>query len=99
MLPLEHTGTSELFVFTTSSITGRRAIGKLLAHCARIDRAFPNEMALVQLKATGYEHKDSRIGWVTTPTLLVIGRVPKTTAPSASTLPALTDEFGDEVSF
>jgi hypothetical protein len=91
MLPLEHTGTSELFVFTTSSITGRRAVGKLLAHCARIERAFPNEMALVQLKVTGYEHKDSRIGWVTTPALLVIGRVPKTTAPAALPTPEYDD--------
>jgi hypothetical protein len=93
MLPLEHTETSELLVFVTSSITGRRAVGKLLAHCARIERAFPNEMALVQLKVTGYEHRDSRIGWVTTPTLAVIGRVPKVTAPAALPAPEYDDSI------
>ena len=51
--------TDEFFTFTTSSRTGRRAVGNLLRHYDRMQRANPDEYPVVRLKQGGFEHKDS----------------------------------------
>ena len=35
---------------------------------------------LIQLKHGGFTHRDSRVGWVNTPVLAVVGRIPRTDA-------------------
>ena len=97
MVPLEHMGTAELFVFVTSSITGRRAVGKLLEHCRRVARAFPGEAPVIQLKVGGFNHRDDWIGWVSTPVLAHVSRVARAdaVAPPAAALAAPRAEFDD----
>ena len=73
-LVLQHTGTSELFTFVTSSKTGRRAVGNLLRHYDRMRKTHPDELPVVRLRTGGFEHKDSRVGFVNTPVLVVCGR-------------------------
>lgn len=89
MLPLERADNAELFVFVTSSVTGRMAVGKLLDHYQRMARAFPDEQLTIKLKVGGFKHRDDRIGWVPTPTLAAVGR--RGGAPKA--------EFDDKVPF
>ena len=43
-LVLQDTDTAELFTFTTSSRTGRRAVGNLLAHYTRMQKTHPDEL-------------------------------------------------------
>ena len=81
-LVLQSTATAELFTFTTSSKTGRRAVGNLLRHYDRIRKSHPDELPRVRLSAGGFEHKDSRIGWVAVPLFIVVGRAPRDSVAS-----------------
>jgi hypothetical protein len=73
-LVLQHTGTAEMYTFVTSSKTGRRAVGNLLRHYDRMRKTHPDELPVVRLRTGGFEHKDSRVGFVNTPVLVVCGR-------------------------
>jgi hypothetical protein len=86
---------SELFTFATSSMTGRRAVGNLLRHYDRTQKAHPDELPVVRLKTGGFNHRDERIGWVHTPVFAVVGRAPRDSAAKPDTsLPAdLNDEL------
>jgi len=92
---LQRGDTAELFTYTTSSITGRRAIGNLLRHYERMTRAYPDMFPVVKLKTGGFQHRDDRVGWVKTPVLAVVGRAPKDSAakPDTSTKADLNDEI------
>jgi hypothetical protein len=79
-LVLQRGDTAELFTFVTSSITGRRAIGNLLRHYDRMLRTHPDMYPVIRLKVGGFQHRDDRVGWVKTPTLVVVGRAPKDSA-------------------
>jgi hypothetical protein len=79
-LVLQRVDNSELFTYVTSSITGRRAIGNLLRHYDRMQKTHAGYYPLVRLKVGGFQHRDDRVGWVNTPNLAVIGRVPGTDA-------------------
>jgi hypothetical protein len=76
-LVLQNTATQELFTYTTSSKTGRRACGNLLRHYDRMRKTHPDELPRVRLSAGGFEHKDSRVGWVSVPLFVVVGRTPR----------------------
>ena len=77
LLVLQDTRTSELFTFTTSSKTGRRAVGTLLKHYDRMQKTNPGELPVVRLRTGGFQHRDDRIGFVTTPVFVVCGRQPR----------------------
>jgi hypothetical protein len=91
---LQNVGSSELFTFVTSSRTGRRAVGNLLRHYDRMSKTHPGHYPLIRLKVGGFQHRDDRVGWVPTPVLAVIGRVPGENA--AKPPPA---DFNDEIPF
>ena len=91
---LQNVESSELFTFVTSSRTGRRAVGNLLRHYNRMSKTHPGHYPLIRLKVGGFQHRDDRVGWVPTPVLAVIGRVPGENA--AKPPPA---EFNDEIPF
>ena len=76
-LVLQRVDTRELYTFSTSSVTGRRAIGTLLRYYDRLRRSDPNSYPLVRLKIGGFQHRDDRVGWVKTPVIAVVGRTPK----------------------
>jgi hypothetical protein len=97
-LVLQNVATAELLTFSTSSKTGRRAVGNLLRHYDRMKRTHPDDLPRVRLSAGGFEHKDSRIGWVATPLFVVVGRSPRddTVSPEPTTTAAyLNDDISD----
>jgi hypothetical protein len=69
--------TAELFTFTTSSITGRRAIGELLRHYNRTQKTKPDTLPVVRSKVGGFQHRDERVGWVKKPVFAIVGSAPK----------------------
>jgi hypothetical protein len=94
-LVLQRRDTDELFTYTTSSKTGRRAVGNLLRHCDRLCKTNPSDLPVVRLKKGGFEHKDTRIGWVSTPVFAVLGRAPRDSVavPDTSTRADMDDEI------
>ena len=89
--PAERGNAQELFTFTTSSKTGRRAVGNLLRHYSRMQRSRPAELPVVRLNTGGYKHSDARVGFVTTPVFVVVGRAPRDGAAKSNG--ALNDEL------
>jgi len=96
-LVLQHGDTAELFTFVTGSITGRRAVGNLLRHYDRMQRTNPNDLPVVKLKKSGFQHRDERIGWVATPVFVVCGRSPKDSAAKPDT--SLETQMNDRIPF
>jgi hypothetical protein len=94
-LVLQMPGTHELFTYVTTSKTGRRAIGNLLRHYDRMRVKDPDHYPVVRLKASGFNHRDPRIGFVPVPLLAVVGKAPKTSAaiPDSSVAADLNDEI------
>jgi hypothetical protein len=87
----------EMYTFSTSSISGRRAIGNLLRHYERLCKSDPDAYPIVRLKAGGFNHRDPRVGWVNTPTFAVVGRAPKASAAKPDSSPA--KDLDDEIPF
>jgi hypothetical protein len=87
--------THELFTFVTSSITGRRAIGNLLRHYDRMEKAKAGAYPIIRLKVGGFNHRDDRVGWVKVPVIAVVGRAPKesTAKPDSSLAADLNDQI------
>jgi hypothetical protein len=96
-LVLQHADTKEMFTFSTSSMTGRRAVGNLLHHYDRMRRLHPDELPVVRLRAGGFQHKDERIGFVPTPVFCVVGRAPRDSAAKPDT--SLKADLNDEIGF
>ena len=98
-LVLQNVATLELYTFVTSSKTGRRAVGALLRHYDRMARTNPGELPVVRLSTGGFEHKDSRVGWVSVPNFIVVGRQPKDSVatPDTSTAAFIDDDLPDSM--
>jgi hypothetical protein len=94
-LVLQRGDSSEMFTYTTASVTGRRAVGNLLRHYDRLQRTHADCYPVVRLRTGGFNHRDPRVGWVTTPVFAVVGRHPKdsTAQPDSSTAADMTDEI------
>jgi hypothetical protein len=97
VLVLQNRETLELFSFSTSSKTGRRAIGNLLRTYDRLQRSHPDTYPVIRLKASGFNHRDTRIGWVPTPSFAVVGRAPKADAAVPDT--SVAADMGDQIPF
>ena len=95
-LVLQRVDTGEVFTFVTSSVTGRRAIGMLLKHYDRMQKQQPGHYPLVRLKVGGFQHRDDRVGWVKTPVIAAIGRVPGIDAAKPE---SKSGEFNDKLPF
>jgi hypothetical protein len=92
---LQDTASLEIFTFSTTSNTGRRAVGNLLRHYERLRRADASLYPIVRLKSGGFQHKDPRVGWVAVPQFVVVGKAPKDTAvkPDSSAASDMNDEL------
>jgi hypothetical protein len=75
-LVLQRVDNSELFTFVAMSKTARRAVGIHLRHYDRMQRTHVGYLPLVRLKVGGYQHRDTRVGWVKTPVIAAMGQVP-----------------------
>jgi hypothetical protein len=95
ILPLLNSATGEPFIFGTTSMTGRTAVGKLILACKALRRKDPSVYPIVRLDIGGFKHRDDRVGWVATPVFPVVGQVPKdgTTLPDTSLKSDLNDEI------
>jgi hypothetical protein len=96
-LVLQEVSTQEIFTFTTTSQTGRRAVGALLRHYERLRRVPEELYPVVRLKTGGFEHKDPRVGWVATPQFVVVGKAPKNTAVKPDT--SVGADMNDAIAF
>jgi hypothetical protein len=85
LIPLQNVETGELFVFQTTSLTGRRAGDNLIGLCGRMERNDPDHYPVVKLRISGFNHRDERVGWVKTPAFERIGKAPKANATMAET--------------
>jgi hypothetical protein len=95
-LPLMNASTQELLVFTTLNDTGRRSVGRLLQHYERMLRLNRDELPIIRLKVGGFNHRDPRVGWVSTPQFAIIGRVKRGDVAKPATR---ADDFDDCVPF
>src|SRR5262249_18599127 len=84
-LVLQQADTRELFTFVTGCPTGRRAVGNLLKHYNRLRRSSPDEVPVVRLRQGGFKHKESRVGWVSTPVFVVFGKMKRDSAAKPDT--------------
>jgi hypothetical protein len=87
-LPLMNASTQELLVFTALNDTGRRAVGRLLQHYERMLRLKPGELPVVRLKVGGFNHRDARVGWVSTPQFAIVGRINRSDVAKPATAPS-----------
>jgi hypothetical protein len=94
---LQDVDTHEMFTFVTRSKTGRVAAANLLRHYERLKKSHPGECPIVRLKVGGFEHKDSRVGWVKTPVFVTVGRAKPDTSSRPDT--SLGGESGDAIPF
>jgi hypothetical protein len=95
MVPLQSLETGEVLVFSTSSITGLRAVSNLLTQSARMSAKDPDHYPVIALRAGGYEHR--KFGWVKVPAFERVGKAPKTDITAALT--SLADNMEDEIPF
>jgi hypothetical protein len=86
-LPLMNVTTQELLVFTTLNDTGRRAVGRLLQHYERMLRLNSDELPVVRLKVGGFNHRDPRVGWVSTPQFAIVSRIKRSDVAKPTTAP------------
>ena len=93
VLPLQEVKAKEMFCFVTSSRTGRRAVGNLLRHHQRAQKTNPHE----GLGKGGFQHKDTRVGFVSTPVFIVVGRTDRSSAATPDT--SLAADLIDEIRF
>ena len=52
---------------------------------------------MIQLKISGFDHRDSRVGWVATPAFTIVGKAPKDDAESGKQ--PLADDMSDALGF
>jgi hypothetical protein len=85
----------ELFTFTTQSITGRRAVGNLLRAYDRMRKTHRDMNPVIRFRTGGFNHRDERVGWVSTPRFDVVGRVKKDSSdkPDGSVGADMDDEI------
>jgi hypothetical protein len=94
-LVLQEPATGALFTFSTTSDTGRRAVGRLLRHYDRMRWSSPDTYPVVRLKPSGFTSKRKGVGWVHTPSFAVVGRTPKNSSaiPDTSAGGDMNDEI------
>ena len=85
---LEDAASNEMYTFVTRTVTGLRAAGNLLRHYERLKKTHPDMYPLVNLKKGGFNHRDTRVGWVSTPAFAVVGRHPRNSAATPNSSPS-----------
>jgi hypothetical protein len=93
MVPLQSIEDGAVYVFSTMSITGLRAVSNLLTQSARLAAKEPDHYPVFALRCGGYEHK--KFGWVRVPAFERVGKTPK--ADITAALTSLADDMNDQV--
>jgi hypothetical protein len=92
MIDLE---TDAFFTFSTSSRGGLQAIGKLSAAYGQHMRQHPDDMPLIELSVSSYQHPNRSIGEVREPALKIVGWVASDKLPPLDGAPVNNDDNGD----
>jgi hypothetical protein len=95
LLPLLGVTDEALYVFQTTSPTGRNSVGRLITLYRRMRLREPGLYPVIKLAVGGFPHKDPRVGWVKTPCFTPVGKVPQTGAGKIDT--AIASDLNDEV--
>jgi hypothetical protein len=96
LLPLQAED-GELFIFGTTSITGRRAVGRVIEECKKMLRREPNDYPVIKLALSSFQHREERIGRVTVPAFVRVGKTPKTGIAAIDT--SIATDMDDEIPF
>jgi hypothetical protein len=96
LLPLQAED-GELFIFGTTSITGRRAVGRVIDECRKMLRREPNDYPVIKLALSSFQHREERIGRVTVPAFVRVGKTPKTGVAAIDT--SIAADMNDEIPF
>jgi hypothetical protein len=91
-LVLENVATAEVYTFVTGSITGTRAVKRLLEHFNRLQETKPGADPIVKLVRSSYKHR--KFGEVPIPMFQVTGRDIGGPPP-----PLATEMRGDAIPF
>jgi hypothetical protein len=97
LMPMQRVEDGELFVFQTTSLTGRRACDNLIAACVRMQTAEPDYYPLIKLRVSGFQHKNERVGWIKTPAFERVGKSPKSDATVVQT--SVGEDLNDEIPY
>jgi hypothetical protein len=96
-LVLQDPQSEALFTFITASVTGRRAVGNLLRHYDRLRRNHPDANPIVRLRPSGFMSKRKGVGWVHTPSFVVMGHTGKT--PTAVPKTDAASDMNDQIPY
>jgi hypothetical protein len=97
MVPMQDVATGDMYIFVTSSATGRSAVNNLIAQCERMQKHEPDFYPVIKLAIGGFQHRDSRVGWVKTPAFPRVGKAPRADVSAAAT--SASDDMSDSVPF
>jgi len=95
MVPLQSIEDGTVYVFSTMSVTGLRAVANLLHQSARMAAKDGDNYPVIKLRCGGYEHK--KFGWVKVPAFERVGTAPKADVVSAVT--SVAGDMDDEIPF
>jgi hypothetical protein len=95
MVPLQSIDDGQVYVFSTMSVTGLRAVSNLLTQSARMAAKDGDHYPVIKLRCGGYEHK--RFGWVKVPGFERTGKAPKSDITAAVT--SIAGDMDDEIPF
>jgi hypothetical protein len=96
LLPLQHVESGKLFVFQTTSWSGRRAVDQLISACARMQKSEPEHYPVVRLGSADRKGSEGRISYKA-PTFARVGKALKSDTSVAST--SLADDLNDTIPF
>jgi hypothetical protein len=96
LMPMQRVQDGELFIFQTSSVTGRRACDNLVAACIRMQTTEADCYPIIKLRISGFQHRNERIGWVKTPAFERVGKSPKS---DATVVQNADKQFNDDLPF
>jgi hypothetical protein len=94
LLPLQAED-GELFIFGTTSITGRRAVGRVIDECRKMQRREPDDYPVIKLALSSFQHREERIGRVTVPAFVRVGKTAKTGMAAIDT--SIAADMNDEI--
>ena len=95
LVPLQSIDDGTVYVFSTMSVTGLRAVSNLLSQSARMAGKDGDNYPVIKLRCGGYEHK--RFGWVKVPAFERVGSASKSEITAAVT--SLAGDLDDEIPF
>jgi hypothetical protein len=97
LIPIQDAGTWEILTFGTTNPTGRTAVGALLRAYNRMRRANPNDVPIIQLVPSSYQHRE--FGKVNIPRFVICGKTKYDAITEPEPELSLGDDLNDKIPF